>query len=209
MVGLDVARGAALVATAIAVGAIVFRERSWLPALTQAGSGADSARGDEFLARVLSGVAVAGLLASLAALALEDEPSTLQSFAWAAAALAWLVLALAAVRRRMPRGVLAACLGVLILVPGLSGNAARESAAALVVAANATHVLAAGAWAGGIACLLVVATWAARDAAPRTRVATAAAAAERFSAVALVAVVTLTISGVLQGIALVVVSRRS
>src|SRR5215210_3749000 len=112
MVGLDVARGAALIATAIVVGAAVFRERSWLPALTQAGYGADSARGDEFLARAVTGVAIAGLLASLAALALQDEASRLQNFAWGAAALAWLVLALAAVRRQMPRGLPAACVGI-------------------------------------------------------------------------------------------------
>ena len=42
MVGLDVARGAALIATAIVVGALVFRERSWLPALTQAGPPGDA-----------------------------------------------------------------------------------------------------------------------------------------------------------------------
>ena len=92
------------------------------------------------------------------------------------------------------------CCAVLVFVPGLSGNAAEQTLAGLVVLANAGHVLSASAWTGGIACLIVVSVGAL---AQRDRIGSLSQAAHGFSSVALIAVVGLALTGVLQGIALV------
>ena len=130
---------------------------------------------------------------------------------WVTGGCVWALLALvvaarAAPPRRWGVGALAVAgvaAAMLVLIPGLTGNAANESPAGVVVAANAVHMLAASIWAGGIASLL----WAVRPAAgmlPQAeRGSLLVASAERFSAIALIAVVALALTGVVQGLVLV------
>lgn len=77
------------------------------------------------------------------------------------------------------------------LVPGLSGHATRGGVD--LVTANTVHVLAAGTWAGGLACLVLVGIPAANAADPETSALSAVVSA--FSRVALPAVGVLVLSG--------------
>ena len=223
MATLDVARGVALASTAIAVGALAFLLVAWLPALRGASGGhaafaggeaGVTASADAFAARLatlLLGAAAAGLVAAFAVLLLEDH-STREQAAWLAAAGAWVVLAGVVAARpdpgrmtlRSPAAIAAlAASGVLVLVPGLAGNAATQGPAWLVVAANAAHVLAASAWIGGIACLLVAVPPALRPLPAAEQATLLPEVAARFSATALLAVIALALTGVLQAALLV------
>jgi copper transport protein len=96
-------------------------------------------------------------------------------------------------RREQALAGAAVGLGVLLAAtPAVSGHARVEGG--LAVASDWVHVLAASAWAGGLAFLLL-ALWRARDA----RWPLAARAVPRFSALAVVAVGTLLVAGVLNG----------
>lgn len=221
MPAVEIARGFGLAAIALTVGAFAFAALAWLPALRESFARAEGDAEhaglhegcDAFFARLalLSAAAsLAGLAAALLILATDELEATRERVAWALAAVAFLLLAAAA--WRAPRGrdlayrsgpVAAAAAGslALLLVPGVSGNAAGEDPAALLVAANAIHVGAASVWTGGIACLLLAVP--AGLAAPRRPAPLLAAVAERFSAIALLAVVALALSGVVQGLVLV------
>ncbi len=78
------------------------------------------------------------------------------------------------------------------VVPGMSGHALPGGAALITV--NTVHVLAAGSWAGGLACLVLVGIPAASSAPPESSALSAVAAA--FSRIALPAVGILVLSGV-------------
>jgi copper transport protein len=141
--------------------------------------------------RIVLVAGVAGVLSALAALPLQaatasGEPvraalgsigevlGTRFGVVWGAGALVWLmVLALRSAWPVLP----------LALLPGLGGHAGVDG---VVLAANVAHVLAAGAWIGGIAVLVV-----ARP--PR-------GVLPRFSTVALVSVAVLLAGGILQAI---------
>jgi copper transport protein len=102
-----------------------------------------------------------------------------------------------------PRAILAALtLGAayIALTPALAGHASIEHPTWLFFPSDVLHVLAASVWVGGIACLLLALPAATRrlEATDRTRLLLATLA--RFSPLALVAVVTIAITGVVQAL---------
>lgn len=126
---------------------------------------------------------------------------------WAIRGLIWIALAavlFAAARVRAPgpprplavaAGALLACLCV---TPAFAGHASTQDPAWALVPANAIHVASMSAWVGGLV-MLVAALPAATGALPRPgRSALLAGALERFSAIALGAVIALLATGVLQ-----------
>ena len=127
---------------------------------------------------------------------------------WSAAVIIWLALAVGAavlIRPTAQTGGRAKVLllivaAMLLLVPGLGGHAGAVSPEWLLVPANVLHVLAASTWAGGIAALLLAVRPASAQvpAAPRTRLLVEVVG--DFSAIALIAVVALVASGVIQTI---------
>ncbi len=221
MLALDIARGVALASTALAVGAIVFTSAIWLPALKRlrvaAASGDDGPglASQAFSARVAAIVLAAagiGVAGSAGVLLLADNPPSRESAVWAIAAAAWLALASVAFadragaltdRRSSALIVALGCAGVLTLVPGLAGNAAREGPAALLVPSNAVHMLAASVWTGGIACLLLGVRPALAVLPSSAQTVVLVAVVTAFSALALLAVVALALTGVVQAVVLV------
>jgi copper transport protein len=88
----------------------------------------------------------------------------------------------------------------LALLPGLGGHAGVQDPVAVLLPANALHVLAAGAWIGGLAVLVAALPAATRrlDAPDRTRVLSAAVG--RFSGLALISVALLLAGGIAQSL---------
>ncbi|MFI4990983.1 MAG: copper resistance CopC/CopD family protein [Solirubrobacterales bacterium] len=102
---------------------------------------------------------------------------------------------------RSPRVVLALLVlgsAYLAITPALAGHPSIESPVAVFFASDVLHVLAAGVWVGGIACLLLAVPAATRqlDASERSRLLLATLA--RFSPLALGSVLVIAASGVLQ-----------
>jgi copper transport protein len=95
---------------------------------------------------------------------------------------------------------LAVPLLTLALLPGLGGHAGVQDPVAVLLPANVLHVLAAGAWIGGIAVLVLALPAATRllESADRTRL--LAATLARFSTVALVSVAALLTGGIVQSL---------
>ena len=203
-------------AIALAVGALAVLLLVWLPAAA-AVAVPDPARA-AFAARrrgLLLGAGAAGLLASLLALPLQAATAAGTTFwtglgdvgevldtrfgtVWAAGALAWaLVLVLvAAGRARAP----ALPLAFLVCLPALGGHASVQEPVAVLLPANVLHVLAASAWIGGLAVLVVALPAATRRLEPPARTRLLAAAVGRFSTVALVSVAALLAGGIVQSI---------
>ena len=224
MPALDVARGIAFVAIALTSGTVAFAALVWLPVLRatlQRGGGGAGRRRDG--ARPARGSARprprAGRAARVAggprgrgdrARCRRPAGDARARSAGALGAASFLVLAGLAWRAPQRAGrapaapaVWLAGAAALTFVPGVTGNAGGEDPAAVLVAASALHVAAASVWAGGIACLLL-AVPAGLDSLPApARSAQLAELAARFSAIALIAVVVLALSGVIQGLALV------
>ncbi len=223
MPAIEVAHGVAFAGVALTVGAVLFTALVWAPALRRAAAAdppgsapADlSAVDDAFMApaaRLLLGASLAGLAASLLILTLDDLPGTRGPLAWSAGGAAFAVLGLLALnasRAAVPAShgavlaVAGAAAAVLVLVPGVSGNVAGEDPAFVLVAANAAHVGAASIWAGGIACLLLAVPAGIASLPGPARSAQLVAVVAGFSAVALIAVVTLALTGVIQGLVFV------
>jgi copper transport protein len=88
----------------------------------------------------------------------------------------------------------------LALLPGLGGHAGVQDPVAVLLPANALHVLAAGAWIGGLAVLVVVLPAATRRLEPPDRTRVLSAAVGRFSGVALIAVALLLAGGIVQSL---------
>jgi copper transport protein len=86
----------------------------------------------------------------------------------------------------------------LAIAPALAGHASIESPVAVFFPSDALHVLAGSVWVGGIACLLFALPAATRrlEGAERSRLLLACLA--RFSPIALVAVVVIAVTGVIQ-----------
>jgi len=99
--------------------------------------------------------------------------------------------------------LLGAAIVALALTAALAGHSASYSPSGLLVLADALHVLSVSAWLGGLAMLLVALPIAVRALARRERIPLVAAAAGRFSRLALAAVSLLLLSGIIQSIALV------
>ncbi len=230
---LEVARGVQYLAIAIGVGALLFLLLSWLPGARASGLGSALIAQAEsgFLPRwrrLLLGAAVAGALSAWAVIALEaaavageppwtaiadgalsDVLATRFGVVWALGATAWLAFGAAAAvagngpPRRAGRALLLSASAFLVLVPGLGGHAASISPEWLLVPANALHVAAVCVWVGGIACLLFALRGATSRLEPPLRTGLLAGVVGRFSATALLAVVAIALSGVLQAIVLV------
>jgi copper transport protein len=118
---------------------------------------------------------------------------------WALAAGAWL-LAGAWALSRVRLAWLLAPLGLLVLLPALSGHAGTQSPVAVMAPANVIHVIAMCAWLGGIAGLVLALRAATRKLEPPDRTRLLSAVVGRFSALAGVAFAVLLATGVIQGI---------
>jgi copper transport protein len=101
------------------------------------------------------------------------------------------------------RGAFAALalpVAALALLPALGGHAATQAPVALNLPANVLHVLAAGAWLGGVVVLVTALRHATARLEPADRTRLLAAAVARFSALAGVAVAVILATGVAQGL---------
>lgn len=215
------ARAVQFAAIALALGVAAFLWLCWLPALreTTGAGGAWGGASEAFAARMrrlLALAAAAGAVSGLAALGLQGATGAGTSFwsaltadvlgdvagtrfgtAWAAGVVAW--LAILAIRR--PGPLLAIPLAALVAMPSFGGHAGVQAPVALLLPTNILHVLAIGAWAGGIAVLVLAlrsATRALEEDADRTRL--LAANVARFSALATVAIPVVLLTGVVQSI---------
>jgi copper transport protein len=106
-----------------------------------------------------------------------------------------------AVSRPTPwSAALAMALGWLVFVPALGGHAGTEKPVTVMLTANAVHVLAASAWIGGIAMILLALPAATRRLAQPNRTEMLVAALDRFSTLALVSVAALLVGGIVQSV---------
>lgn len=195
-----------------------FAHRARLLLLAAAAAGTASAS----LAVALQGATVAGtsLWSSLG-----DAPEVLSTrfgTVWGVGVLAWLAVftivdgndAVVPVLRPATVGATGVALGgpgvwlraaavpvlALALVPGLSGHAAVRQPVALSLPANVLHVMAAGAWIGGLAVLVLALPVAARRLPGPERSELLAGVLTRFSMLALAAVAVLLAAGVVQSL---------
>jgi copper transport protein len=111
--------------------------------------------------------------------------------------LAWILVAALAGARP---AVFAAPLLALALLPGLGGHAGSQDPVAVLLAANALHVLAAGAWIGGLAVLVAALPAATRRLEPPERTRLLSDTLGRFSSLALIAVGVLLLGGIVQSL---------
>lgn len=103
-----------------------------------------------------------------------------------------------------PQGLLlGGAIVALALTAAMAGHSATYSPSGLLVLADALHVLSMSAWLGGLAMLLIALPIAVHALARRQRIPLVAAAAGRFSRLALAAVALLLLSGIVQSVALV------
>jgi copper transport protein len=141
---------------------------------------------------------------------------------WGLGALAWLcVLVPLALRPRLAPAVRPATVGatgmalqrpgrwiallavplvLLACLPGLGGHAGVQEPVAVLLPANVLHVLAASAWIGGLAVLVLALPVATRRLDPPDRTRLLAATMLRFSALVLAAVAALLIGGIVQSL---------
>ena len=200
----DLARGVLIAAIVVEAGVVIFLRGVRAPAL-RAGS---AELGGAALRRLLLVAALAAAAAATAGL-VAGAGHGREHAGWllatgAGVLAAGLVLTADPQGRtltgRSPRAVLlAVATGALLVVPALLGNAGVADAW-LVIPANVLHVAAAATWTGGIACLLVLCSV---PAAPADRTRLLAALVARFSAIALLAVLAIAFSGLLEGLVLV------
>ncbi len=207
-------------AIAVALGALAFLLWCWPPALRAmpAGGGAATAAFTRGLRRLLVVAAVAGLLSALAGLVLQGATAAGTSVwaaldagvldevlatrfggVWAAGALAWAATLIGALAVP-PGAALLPPLLALALLPALGGHAGVQPPVAVNAPANVAHVLAASAWLGGIAVLVLVLRRATRELEPADRTPVLAAALGRFSTLAGVAIAAVLATGVLQAV---------
>ena len=202
-----IARGLHYAALLLIVGAVFFRLLVW-PAVGSA----------RWPGRVLLGAAVVGFVASLAGIALqgalgagvalghaldaevlEGSLQTRTGEAWMVRSVVWALLLVFLVlyrdfRSRSEALGLAVPAAVLVGTLPYAGHADTQSPKAVLIPADVLHVLAAGAWLGGLV-LLLVCFW------PRGREPVrdgGAAATARFSRMALPAIVVLVVAGSVQ-----------
>ena len=113
------------------------------------------------------------------------------------ALIAW-PLAIRAVRSGLPRLLVAAVPAVLLAItPGLSGHAGAQDSAWLSVLVDWVHVLAAGAWGGGLILLAATAPAVFRATTAETRAPLLGGITRRFTRIALIALVALVATGVI------------
>jgi copper transport protein len=228
-VAFAAARAVQFGAIALGLGLLAVLLAAWLPGLrATAGAGERwSGAAAAFGSRVdllLLAAAAAGLASALLGLvlqtavaggttfwaALADTGSVLETrfgVVWGIGALAWaIVLVLASMSRaassREPSGLLLAGVPLLALalLPGLGGHAGTQEPVAVLLPANVIHVLAASAWIGGLATVVIALPAATRrlEASDRTRLIVAVLG--RFSTLALISVALLLAGGILQSL---------
>ncbi|MGH2949157.1 MAG: copper resistance D family protein, partial [Solirubrobacteraceae bacterium] len=166
--------------------------------------------------------AVAGGTTAWAALdpqVIQDVLGTRFGLMWGVAALVWMLVAgMVAARPRalpvlrpaslgatglaLPTGgaTLAGPLAALALLPALGGHASVQQPVALLLPANVLHVVAIGAWLGGIAVMVTALRAATTRLEPSDRTRLLAATVGRFSAMAGLAIAVVLASGVVQGL---------
>jgi copper transport protein len=100
--------------------------------------------------------------------------------------------------------VLAIAFGIvgcaLAVTPALAGHAASQSPRAVLMPADVVHVVAMSAWLGGLAFLLIALPAATRSVEPADRTRLLAATLQRFSPLALAAVLALAVTGTVQAL---------
>lgn len=217
-----IARGIEYAAIALGVGGFAFLLLVWLPALGALGGGAGEAE-RRFLARLrllLWGAAALGALGAAASIVLEGaEAAGISGFSalkwtiveetlgtrfgtiWGWAFVAWVLFAASLpllLGHRRARFALAAPLVFLVLAPALAGHASTQSPVGLDFPVNVVHVGAMALWLGGLATLLLVLSAATRVLEPPRRSGLLAANLSRFSALALLAVAAILLTGVVQ-----------
>jgi copper transport protein len=99
---------------------------------------------------------------------------------------------------RVAVGLVALGIGYLSITPALSGHPSTQGPRGVFFPADVIHVLAAGAWVGGIACLLFALPAATRRLEGPARTRLLLATLVRFSAVALACVIATALTGVVQ-----------
>jgi copper transport protein len=232
-IGLGVARAVQYGALALALGALAFVLLAWRPARRAVGndSGEWTEAGRAFdrrLRLVLLGAAAAGVASAVAGIVfhaadaagvsaasalestiLREELGTRFGMVWAFTSLAWALFGFGvwAGRRRAMRSwqplLLLVPLGFAALEPALSGHPGTQSPVALLLPANALHVLAVSVWLGGLAALLFVLPAATRALEPPDRSRLLAANLARFSPIALLCVAVILLTGLGQAYAYV------
>ena len=157
---------------------------------------------------LLQGASAAGvsLWSSLKTSVLESTLESRFGEVWGARAIDWLALGclLLIARKRIsspPRRLLLPVfigMAYLALAPALAGHASMESPVAVFFPADVLHVLSASVWVGGIACLLFALPAATRRLEGPERSRLLLATLLRFSPVALLAVILIAVTGVIQ-----------
>ncbi len=150
--------------------------------------------GEVWGARMLAFAVLAGAVALALRGAREPSAAGLRSVALGADGLA---------APGVPRGplLLAAVPAAFIAIaPALAGHASVQSPVALLFTLDVAHVLAMSAWIGGLVVLLVALPRATRQLAEGDRARLLSPALERFSAIALLCVVVLLVTGTIQSI---------
>ncbi len=221
-VAFGAARAVEYAAIALALGVLTVLLLVWSPALRSAAGAGEgwSAAATAFAARcrtLLLVSAGAGALAALAALGLQaataegtslwsalggmrDVLDTRFGLVWGLGIVAWALAGLLAAVRPQALPALAVPVLALALLPGLGGHAGVQHPVAVLLPANALHVLAAGAWIGGLAVLVAALPAAARRLEPPERTQALSATLGRFSGLALVAVALLLAGGIAQSL---------
>jgi copper transport protein len=103
-----------------------------------------------------------------------------------------------ALRRSWMAGLIFAPLAFLLLAPSLSGHATTQSPVAAMLPLNLVHVLAMSLWVGGLVVLVAVLPAAARQLERSDRTRLVAAILARFSQLAVVAVIVIMTTGLIQ-----------
>jgi copper transport protein len=210
-----IARGLHFAALLLLVGGVAFAVFLWpAPAARSADDEAGDGAAPRWPRRLLAGAAAVGLVCSLAGVVLQGALGagvsigaaidrdivdgaldTRTGEAWAIRSGLWLAaLAVVAAMPRprfAPAAVLTAIVAGLVISLPLAGHADTQDPRALLIPADVVHVAAAGAWLGGLVILLA-AFW------RRPHMPGAADATQRFSSMALWAVVAIVAAGLLQ-----------
>ncbi|MHB8235608.1 MAG: copper resistance protein CopC, partial [Solirubrobacteraceae bacterium] len=146
----------------------------------------ESRFGTVWTVRAADWLAIAALLAIAGAIGRPLVPTTAPAHDGTAA------------RSRVLMAVLALGAAYLALTPALAGHASQESPRGVFFASDVLHVLAASVWVGGIACLLLALPAATRELDGPDRARLLLGVLSRFSPLALAAVLTIAVTGVLQ-----------
>jgi copper transport protein len=161
---------------------------------------------------LLQGASAAGVSvwASLKGPIVKDTMNSRFGEIWGSRGIVWLALGLLLVslRGRMRKGisdppralllVVGAGAAFLAMTPALSGHASVQSPTGVFFPVDAIHVLGASVWIGGIACLLLALPQATRRLEPAQRSRLLMATLARFSPLALLCVIAISATGVVQ-----------